>query len=50
MINVEINKSFFDILSPPFYKKEAITQLLNVPCSIMANKYSLIKYNSKNEG
>ena len=38
IINDEIKKSFFDILSPPFFKKRGITQLLNVPKIIITNK------------
>ena len=42
MINDKIKKSFFDILSPPFFKKRGTTQLLNVPKIIIANKCILI--------
>ena len=38
IINYDIKKSFFDILSPLFFWKRGITQLLNVPKIIMANK------------
>ena len=44
MINEKINKSFLNILSPPFFWSLAITQLLNVPIKIISNSFIYHKY------
>jgi len=51
MINEKINKSFLNIISPPFlFRSLAITQLLNVP-NIIILQVNLLnkKFNQKNE-